>query len=349
MTEKSRSLARTFTRYSTLAAIFIGWSAIYAQMIFQLGIHTSLRMALWDSLLANFLLAGACLVLLTILRYYAPGRTQYLNLLAIIIALTVLWYTAFRLSWIGLMPADDDAGFMGGAYVARLVIAFLVMFAAAQYSVLQKIREEKEEHLKRKADAEKLARDAELFRLQQQLQPHFLFNSLNSISALVGSQPAQARSMIQQLSEFLRGTLRRNEQELVPLSDELTQLERYLQIEKVRFGHRLETSVQQSEDCKDAKLPAMILQPLMENAIKYGLYDTTGDVMILLETSCANRQLVIRVHNPYDPDSAPASKGAGFGLASVQRRLYLLYGRNDLLTTSAENKQFVTTLTIPQA
>jgi sensor histidine kinase YesM len=348
MAENSRSLSRTFARYSALVAIFIGWSAIYAQMIFQLGIHPNLRTALWDSLLSNVQLAGACLVLITILRYYAPGRTQYLNLLAIIIALTVLWYTVFRLSWIGLMPTQKDNGFIGDAYVVRLVIAFLLMFSVAQYSVLQKIREEKEEQLKRKADAEKLARDAELFRLQQQLQPHFLFNSLNSISALLGSQPAQARSMIQQLSEFLRGTLRRNEQEIVPLGEELLQLERYLQIEKVRFGHRLDTSVQQAEDCKEAKLPAMILQPLMENAIKYGLYDTIGTVMIRLEALCTNRQLVIRVQNPYDPDTAPASKGAGFGLSSVQRRLYLLYGRNDLISTTTEGSRFITTLVIPQ-
>jgi LytS/YehU family sensor histidine kinase len=154
--------------------------------------------------------------------------------------------------------------------------------------------------------------------------------------------------MIQQLSEFLRGTLRRNEQEIVPLGEELLQLERYLQIEKVRFGHRLDTSVQQAEDCKEAKLPAMILQPLMENAIKYGLYDTIGTVMIRLEALCTNRQLVIRVQNPYDPDTAPASKGAGFGLSSVQRRLYLLYGRNDLISTTTEGSRFITTLVIPQ-
>lgn len=349
MTENASSLSRTFARSAALAAIFIGWSAIYAQMIFQLGIHPSLRSALWDSLLANIQLAGACLVLLTILRYYAPGRTQYLNLLAIIVALTLMWYAAFRLSWMALMSADEGGRFLEPVFVARLTIAFLVMFSVAQYSVLQKIREEKEEHLKRKADAEKLARDAELFRLQQQLQPHFLFNSLNSISALVGSQPTQARSMIQQLSEFLRGTLRRNERELVALTEEMQQLERYLQIEKVRFGHRLDTSVQQAEDCKDAKLPAMILQPLMENAIKYGLYDTTGAVLIRLEARCANRQLIVRVQNPFDPDTAPASKGAGFGLSSVQRRLYLLYGRNDLLATAAEGRQFITTLIIPQA
>jgi sensor histidine kinase YesM len=349
MAEKSRSLSRTFARYSGLAAIFIGWSAIYAQMIFRLRIHPELRTALADSLLANIQLAGACLVLLTILRYYAPGRTQYLNLLAIIIALTMLWYTAFRLSWFALMPQATGSGFMEQVFELRVLISFLVMFSVAQYSVLQKIREEKEEHLKRKADAEKLARDAELFRLQQQLQPHFLFNSLNSISALVGSQPGQARSMIQQLSEFLRGTLRRNEQEIVPLSEEIQQLERYLQIEKVRFGHRLDTELRQSEDCAEARLPAMILQPLMENAIKYGLYDTTGAVMIRLEASCANRQLAIRVQNPFDPDTAQASKGAGFGLASVQRRLFLLYGRNDLLSTASEGNQFITTLVIPQS
>jgi LytS/YehU family sensor histidine kinase len=93
----------------------------------------------------------------------------------------------------------------------------------------------------REHEADKLLREAELASLRQQLQPHFIFNSLNSISALAGSRPEEARKMIQQLSDFLRGTVRKDQQQSVALSEEFKHLELYLEIEKVRFGHRLRT------------------------------------------------------------------------------------------------------------
>src|SRR5258708_40173562 len=105
-----------------------------------------------------------------------------------------------------------------------------------------------------------------------------LFNSINSISAITGSKPEQARKMIQQLSDFLRGNLKKEEQQWVPLSEELQYLELYLDIEKVRFGHRLSTEISCEEGCLGLKLPPMLLQPIVENAIKFGLYDTTDAV-----------------------------------------------------------------------
>ena len=117
----------------------------------------------------------------------------------------------------------------------------------------------------------------------QQLQPHFLFNSLNSINALIGFKPDEARKMIHQLSDFLRGTLKKDDDQLqVTLNDELQHLNLYLEIEKVRFGHRLQTEISCDERSGSAKLPSMLLQPIVENAIKFGLYDTTGEVVVSL-------------------------------------------------------------------
>src|SRR5690606_25682288 len=130
------------------------------------------------------------------------------------------------------------------------------------------------EQEKRRTDAEKLARDAELYNLRQQIQPHFLFNSLNSIVALIGRQPERAKEMVFQLSDFLRGTLRKDDQQLIPLQEEMEHLQLYSEIEKVRFGHRLDIHIDVPEEALKASLPAMIVQPLLENAIKYGLYDT---------------------------------------------------------------------------
>ena len=209
-------------------------------------------------------------------------------------------------------------------------------------------QKEQREMDQRKAEAEQLAKEAELFKLRQQLQPHFLFNSLNSISALTGSQPEKARHMIQQLSDFLRGTLRRDEQQWSSLKEEFEYLQLYLEIEKVRFGYRLQTNIECAEDAMQLKLPSLLLQPVVENAIKFGLYDTVGEVTISIFAAKKNEQLEVRVENPFDPETALPLTGTGFGLASIQRRLFLLFARHDLLQTTKTSDHFITTITIPQ-
>jgi LytS/YehU family sensor histidine kinase len=206
---------------------------------------------------------------------------------------------------------------------------------------------EKQESEQRHQEAMKLAREAELANLRQQLQPHFLFNSLNSISALAISKPEEARKMVQQLSDFLRGTIRKNDQTFVTLEEELLHLQLYLDIEKVRFGHRLKTETHCDEPTRLAQLPSLILQPVVENAIKFGLYNTTGDITITVDARLEGNRLDVTITNPYD-DTSTAPSGTGFGLSAVQRRLDLLFSRQDLLKTSRQPGIFITTLTIPQ-
>ena len=208
--------------------------------------------------------------------------------------------------------------------------------------------EEQRQNEKRQNETERLTREAELFKLRKQLHPHFLFNSLNSISSLTGSRPEEARRMVQQLADFLRGTLKNEEELLVTLEEELALLQLYLDIEKVRFGHRLETSVEKNDAALSAKIPHLLLQPIMENAIKFGLYDTTEKVLIKLIANKEDKLLSILIQNPFDPGTSTPKKGTGFGLSSISRRLYLLYGRNDLLETKAEGGTFITTVKIPQ-
>jgi LytS/YehU family sensor histidine kinase len=217
----------------------------------------------------------------------------------------------------------------------------------ALVSVLWYTLQEQQDTEKRKSEAEKLSREAELFKLRQQLQPHFLFNSLNSINALIGSKPAQARTMIQQLSDFLRGTLKKDDQQWITLDEELQHLQLYLEIEKVRFGHRLSFTIM-NETLSECSLPVMLLQPVVENAIKFGLYDTTGEINISIEASNEEGFLSLVVKNPFDQETSSPKKGTGFGLASIERRLYLLFGRTDLLKTRAENNLFETIIKIPQ-
>src|SRR6202012_334371 len=215
------------------------------------------------------------------------------------------------------------ANFMSQSLVIRFFTNFLAIGWMAMISMIWYSQIDQKENEKRKAEAEQLARDADLYNLRQQLQPHFLFNSLNSINALIGFKPDEARRMIHQLSDFLRGTLKKDDQQQVTLTEELQHLNLYLDIEKVRFGHRLQTEISCDKNCGSAILPSMLLQPIVENAIKFGLYDTTGEVVVSIRAEIEGSYLLLMVQNPYDPQTSRPKSGTGFGLRGVQRRLYL--------------------------
>ena len=154
--------------------------------------------------------------------------------------------------------------------------------------------------------------------------------------------------MIHQLSDFLRATLRKEEEQWVKMEEELQSLELYLEIEKVRFGHRLSTTILKDEKSLQMLIPPMLLQPVVENAIKFGLYDTTDAVTIYISVSTENDSLKVIVQNPFDPETANPAAGTGFGLNSVKRRLYLLFARTTCVETSAKEHVFTTTINIPK-
>lgn len=307
--------------------------------------------AVIDSLVTNGLLLSACWIISNILRYYLPYSDRYLYVLiiSVIFSLVINALGKFMLNLILQDSSNTDyLIFLSNAYWLRLGIAFLLIGCMAVICVLWYTQEEEQENRQRKNDAEKLSKEAELYKLRQQLQPHFLFNSLNSISALIGSDPSQARKMIHQLSDFLRTTLRKDEEQWVKVEEELQSLELYLEIEKVRFGHRLSTSIMKDEKSMQMLIPPMLLQPIVENAIKFGLYDTTDAVTIYISVLNENDSLKVIVRNPFDPDTASPRHGTGFGLNSVKRRLYLLFARTDLVATSAMDQVFTTTINIPK-
>lgn len=303
--------------------------------------------AIWESVINNLLLAGCALLVTITLQFYIPQKNRYGYILGLCSVLAILWLFLSRtLLMLVIKEASDYERFFSQSVPIRFAIGFLIIGCMALISVLWYTIHDQREIEKRKEEADKLSRDAELYKLRQQLQPHFLFNSLNSINALIGSQPQKARNMIQQLSDFLRGTLKKEDHQWISLEEELQHLQLYLEIEKVRFGHRLSTQI--ANDTTGMKLPAMLLQPVVENAIKFGLYDTVGDITISIEARKDDGSLVLQVQNPFDPETSSPKKGTGFGLSSVQRRLYLLFARNDLLKTEVNEQLFTTTIKIPQ-
>lgn len=328
----------------------ICWAVMIADYIMVLNFFgLPWEAAIIDSTICNTLLLLISLLVMNTLRYYLPRGQQYINIFSICLFLSIVWLLLVK--WLLKISLGHYPGYMNildHSLSIRFSIAFLLLGCVTMISMLWFNQQEQKENEARKADAEKLAKEAELFKLRQQLQPHFLFNSLNSINALIGSRPEEARKMVQQLSDFLRGTIKKEESQWVTLQEELQYLQLYLDIEKVRFGNRLATEIEVDESARQLKLPALLLQPVVENAIKFGLYDTTGETVIRINVMKDGNNLAIKVQNPFDPETSSPKQGTGFGLNSVQRRLYLLFARNDLLVTTAKENTFTTEIKIPQ-
>ena len=223
--------------------------------------------------------------------------------------------------------------------------AFLYGLVILTYYLIDSLERLAEKRTK-EAQLESLVRETELKMLRSQINPHFLFNSLNSVSSLTITDPDKARTMVIKLSEFMRYALSRKDEKPVTLQSELNNLRLYLDIETVRFGDRL--SVEETIDpaCLNAMLPVMILQPLYENAIKHGVYESTKKVTIKTTVRFSEGFVEISIFNTFDPEATPV-KGTGTGLTNVTRRLEILYGSSALIKTEKGEDSFLVRIFIP--
>jgi LytS/YehU family sensor histidine kinase len=181
-----------------------------------------------------------------------------------------------------------------------------------------------------------MAREAELRALRAQLNPHFLFNSLNSINALTGADPKRAREMCILLSDFLRKGLHLGERLSVPLSEELDLLKNYFAIEQIRFGSRLDVDWNIDDTALNAEIPTLLLQPLVENAVKHGISRLVEGGTIRIKTEVNNDNVLILLENPMDPDVAP-HKGLGLGMKQVHQRLTASFGADGHMEVYSKN------------
>ena len=203
------------------------------------------------------------------------------------------------------------------------------------------------EKLTRESELKALVKESELSSLKSQINPHFLFNSLNSISSLTMVSPERAQEMVINLSDFLRYALSNKKETLTSFDNELKNIERYLNIEKIRFGKRLQVEQQIEGSTLKMLIPGLILQPIVENSIKYGVYESTEESNILIESINSKNILEVIVSNEYDPDFL-VKKGAGIGLRNVMSRMKILYGRDDLVKVAKTENVFEITLRFPQ-
>lgn len=236
--------------------------------------------------------------------------------------------------------------FLFDSLIWRFFIGMLFYFVTVALIYIIIYYSNFQEKVLKEAELKGLVKEAELKSLKYQINPHFIFNALNSISALTISKPELAREMTINLSSFLRKTLSSNEIQKSTLIDELNNAKLYMDIEKIRFGDKFIYSEEISEECKKIEVPNMILQPIFENAIKHGVYESLEPVNIHIKCEEDIDYMKITVTNDYDEEAVP-HKGEGIGMTNIQSRLRMIYNQDNLLKFSKKSGVFTVTIYIP--
>jgi two-component system sensor histidine kinase AlgZ len=267
------------------------------------------------------------------LRSTAAGRLLGQHVLAAIVVSASVVFVARIVAGV----FNFDRQFAAADPVLAAMVAMIYLLAIAMHYVVIEAQTSRRSEL--------LAREAQLRALKAQVNPHFLFNSLNSISALTASDPMRAREMCIQLADFLRTSLRLGERASIPFREEMELTRMYLSVEQVRFGQRLQLALDVEPACGDCEVPALVIQPLVENAVKHGiaLLDEGGEILMLGRV--VKEALRFTIENPYDP-LAPSSR-SGIGLANVRQRLEARYGNAARLEVEASNDVYRVTVVVP--
>jgi len=272
-----------------------------------------------------------------------------LSLLCAALFSSALWLAvcfgwASALEWMGpgLAPKETYAASL--PLLASFGVGLFLIAAAVHYLIesLDTARRRERDGLQLQV----LARDAELRALRAQIDPHFLFNSLNSISALTSSDPAAARTMTLLLADFLRMSMTFGGLEMICLEQEIALVRHFLDIERVRFGDRLLVRTEIGEDTLSVKVPPLLLQPIVENAVNHGIAHLPGGGLLVLRAQRNGSSLQILIRNPVDPERIKP-RGEGRGLHIVRQRLLHVYGAAGRLEVQDTGEEFIAYITLP--
>ena len=315
------------------------------------GEKISLGIALADGLVFNILLAGFGLSFWYSARYIS---FESLSVLKTLINHTIsgvisisLWLAIGFFVTNSLVNSSEEYSTLflnniGWRFLVGILFYFLII---AFYYLIIYYTNFHDKTL-RENELKNLVTQAELKSLKFQINPHFIFNSLNSMSALTTIDPTKARGMILKLAEFLRYTLVNNDRQKNKLSEELNNIKLYLEIEKIRFEDKFDFVDNVSPESKDELVPNMILQPLFENAIKHAVYESLEKVTLKFKSFVQNDFLNISLENNFDSSSENKS-GSGIGLNNISDRLKLIYGLNNLMKVEKTDGIFKVNLYIP--
>ena len=279
------------------------------------------------------------------------SRTSALNVVVTSVGAAIitsaLWAGLGRLWWqaLGRLGVVLPVGQLTELFALLSGLgAFGYLLAVTVHYLLQ-ASEESVAAERRALEAQIAHRDAELRALRAQVDPHFLFNSLNSVAGLIGPDPDKARLMCQLLGDFLRDSLTLGGTTRVTLGREIALAEQYLRIEQVRFGRRLGVKASVTADAGVVSVPPLILQPLVENAVRHGIATRIDGGVIEIEARRAGERAVIVVSNPRDPDAG--RRGTGFGLEIVRKRLAASFGDRAALAIEPAPEAYRVSVTIP--
>lgn len=333
--------------------LYIGtWMAIAAihVLILILNVEVKIFNAFLDSIVHNFMFAITGFIIWFPIFYNKRGKSEILNmimthLLAGLILIS-LWYAASSALVQMFKTPDQNYNAVLASSVSWRVplgVLYYVLIALTYYLIL--FYRDLNEKINHEAELKRLVTEAELQLLRSQINPHFLFNSLNSINTLAMTDPDRVQQMIIKLSDYMRYSLRKDRTALVPLSQELQNIQLYLDIEKVRFGKKLTFQVLVPDQLLKVEIPHMILQPLIENAVKYGVYESLDENKVDVDISKKDDYLVLKVINDFEPQVK--TKGEGHGLVNIRKRLKLIYQQENLLSCAVKGKKFEALLRIP--
>lgn len=240
----------------------------------------------------------------------------------LLLALADVWARALD----GMVPAGGGAreGVAQGRFLI-FVFGLLIFSLVAVVHYLFIIAEERRAAVARAFEMKIQAREAELRALRAQINPHFLFNSLNSISSLVVADPSRARKMCIRLADFLRQSLRFGARDSISVRQEIELMASYLEVEQFRFGDRLRLGLLVGEGCSKLLVPPLILQPLVENAVGHGIGQLLEGGSVEIEVQCRRDRLRITVENDCEAQRS-SKRGEGIGLENVRQRLEARYG-----------------------
>jgi sensor histidine kinase YesM len=320
-------------------------------LLFFYAYGSFIKISIPDSLLSLALYSGIALSLWYPFSFFNTGARKITSLISNLVAsgaLSItLWILLTKFIMSSILPDDlNYATYWDATFPYRIGTGvFIYGLIILTYYLFVSLSNLSEKNAK-EARLESLVRETELKMLRSQINPHFLFNSLNSISSLTITDPEKARDMVVKLSEFMRYALSRKDELPVSLQNELDNLRLYLEIEKVRFGEKLVTEETIQHECLDFKIPVLLLQPLYENAVKHGVYESTESVKIMTNVRINEGFVEITISNNYE-DSPSQKRGTGTGLQNVSRRLELYYGKKAMMKSSRENGMYTVSLYIP--
>lgn len=335
-----------FLRNKKELLLYIGmWTVMSIVLFFLLleGTKASAYDALFHSFVAYAIFWLLGYFLWYPVKYYKPTKSVLSNLffahLMIASVCIFIWYGVvtmiFSLTSVSMQITSVEIMSIVFYYSILVLIFYLTIYYV-----------DLETKLKEESFLKDTLRTTELNLLKSQINPHFLFNSLNSISALTFLSPEKAQQMILSLSDYLRYSIAFPNVDRVALKVEIENIERFLSIEKIRFGERLSYEIQTDEESLKHLIPPMLLQPLVENAIKHGVYQSTELVLVQIKVISKTDHLEVMIVNDFD-ETLKTEKGTGLGLINCKERIRILYGSSQLIETKSDAGKFEVVVKIP--